>query len=263
MRIAYAGFDLFYPALKILLDDGHDIIKIYSCRTDNVSEFNTEVTSLAREIGIPITYDRITSDDLAELWEAGCEALITAGYYYRVPIDGRLRMVNIHPALLPVGRGAWPMPVTILRGIGKSGVTIHKMEETFDTGDILMQREFDVAKNEDLISFMNKVYGLLPDMLEELCGDFDKYYDNAVPQGEGEYWECPDTADYVITESTSVEDADLILRAFMGFECIYKTGDKTYALQYGRAVKGESAGKKFPVDGGYIFAKNMRDTLCL
>lgn len=259
MRIAYAGFDLLCPALKTLVHDGHDIIKIYSCRTDNVCEFNCEVTQIAQKLRVPITYDRITADDLSELREADCDVLITAGYYYRMPIDGKLRMINIHPALLPIGRGAWPMPVTILRGMNKSGVTVHKMEEAFDTGDILIQKEFRVAKDEDLLSFMNKVYGLLPDMLRELFSDFDNYYNNAVPQGEGEYWECPNEADYVITENTSITEADLILRAFMGYECIYKSNGKTYALQYGRAVIGDNRGKQFPIDGGYICAEKKRE----
>lgn len=258
MKIAYAGFDLMYTALQALADQGHEIVKIFSCKTDGICETNTEVTRIAQELCIPITYERITPDDLSELADSGCDALISAGYYYRIPVDERFYMMNIHPALLPIGRGAWPMPVTILRGMKKSGVTVHKIAEGFDTGDILMQREFCVSEREDLVSFMDKVCSLLPSMLEELLGDLDRYYRNAVPQAEGEYWACPNEADYPITEETPFWDADLILRAFMGYECIYRSKDKAYALQFGKAVKGECACDGFPIRGGYVTAEKTR-----
>ncbi|MBQ7826734.1 MAG: hypothetical protein IJ386_00530 [Clostridia bacterium] len=258
MKIAYAGIDLMYPALQALADQGHEIVKVFSCETDGVCETNTEVTRIARELGVPITCERITAEDLSELVLLGCEALVTAGYYYRMPIDDRLRMMNIHPALLPVGRGAWPMPLTILRGMRKSGVTIHKMAESFDTGDILMQREFELLEREDLMSFMDKVCALLPQMLRELFADLDRYYDGAIPQGEGEYWECPNESDYPITAETPVSEADLILRAFMGYECVYRTDNKTYALQFGRAVEGDGEGMELPLDGGYVLAEKIR-----
>ncbi len=259
MKIAYAGFDLFYPVLEYLVDNKHDVFKIFSCRTDNVCEFNTRVTEIAKNNNIPITYERITLQDLEELRLSGCDALIVAGYYYRIPIDKKLKMLNIHPAYLPVGRGAWPMPVTILNGFTASGVTIHKMEASFDTGDILIRREFSVSPQESLVSFMEKIYAILPEMLDELFADFDKLYENALPQGEGEYWECPNEADYVITERSSFQEADLILRAFMGYECIYKTKNRTYALQYGKAVRSNQKNTKFPIDGGYIEATKAHE----
>ena len=55
-------------------------------------------------------------------------------------MDEKLPMVNIHPALPPKGRGAWPMPVTLLEGLRESGITIHKMTDGFDEGDILPQK---------------------------------------------------------------------------------------------------------------------------
>ncbi len=259
MKIAYAGFDLLYPALEAIISGHHEIMKIFSCMTDNVTEFNLKVTETARRISVPITYEKITENDLEELLENGCEALICAGYYYRMPINKGLKMVNIHPAMLPVGRGAWPMPLTILKGMDSSGVTFHKMEESFDTGDILMQRAFEVSKDEDLESFMQKVYDLLPSMILELFSNFDYYYENAQKQGEGEYWECPDEGDYFLNGDTEFEQADLILRAFYGYECIYKSEDKVFAVQFGRAIRGDSGRHLLKLKNGYISADKIRE----
>lgn len=252
MKIAYAGFDLFYPALESLYKSGCEIVKIFSCEVDNVSEFNTQVCAFAKDHNIPLTCEKITLDDLSALKNDGVDALFCAAYYYRIPILEGFKMVNIHPSLLPVGRGAWPMPLAILNGLEKSGVTFHKMEESFDTGDILMQRAFTLSADEDLNSFMSKIYVMLPDMIAELIQDFDFYYDGATTQGEGEYWESPDEEDYVITQNTDYKTADRILRAFMGFPVLYSDRGTVFKLLNAKAMKGDNAHKRFTIQGGYI-----------
>ena len=67
-----------------------------------------------------------------------------------------MKMINIHPALLPIGRGAWPMAVTILKGLRESGVTIHKMTAELDAGDILLQEKIEVGPRETLQSLTEK-----------------------------------------------------------------------------------------------------------
>lgn len=34
MKIAYFGFDLFYDCLQMLIDNGHEIMKIFTCVVD-------------------------------------------------------------------------------------------------------------------------------------------------------------------------------------------------------------------------------------
>lgn len=252
MKIAYAGFDLFYPLLESLHQNGCEIVKIFSCRVDNVTEFNQKVTNFAHAHVIPITYDRITLEDLALLKNDGVDALFCAAYYYRMPILENFKMINVHPSLLPKGRGSWPMPLSILNRDKQSGVTFHKMEESFDTGEIIMQRAFELSQNESLDSFMEKIYALLPDMVSELLGDFESYYQNASVQGEGEYLDAPDENDYIINEDTDFETADRILRAFYGFYVLYFDGEKTHRLIKAKALKGENENERFKIKGGYI-----------
>lgn len=258
MKIAYAGFDLFYPALEALHQNGCEIVKIFSCRVDNVTEFNTRVTEFANTHNIPITYEKITPHDLAELKNSGVDALFCAAYYYRMPILSGFKMINIHPSLLPIGRGAWPMPVCILNDYKTSGVTLHKMAEDFDTGDIIMQKEFALAPDENLDSFMGKIYALLPDMIKKLVSNLDYYWDNAKAQGEGEYWTAPDERDYIITPDTDYYAASKILRAFYGFYVIYNDGEKEHRLLRHLAQKGENKDAKYKVRGGYLEALHIQ-----
>lgn len=256
MKIAYIGIDLFYPALEALESLGCEILEIFTCNTDNVTEFNVEISEFAKSRNIPCKTSRITQADIARLLRNGCEAAICGGYYFKIPADTKLPIANIHPSLLPVGRGSWPMALSILRGDKKSGVTIHKIAEGFDTGDILLQREFEIAADETHKSFMEKANRLLPGMLKELVEDFSNLWQNAVPQDEGEYWPMPNEKQYTVTPNMTAEQADLILRAFFGYECIYeRDGEKTVIIG-GRAVKCDKmSDKEFPLVDGYIKIK--------
>lgn len=43
LKIAYLGIDLLEGALRAALEQGCRVLKVYTCRTDNVTEFNTGV----------------------------------------------------------------------------------------------------------------------------------------------------------------------------------------------------------------------------
>ena len=255
MKIAYAGFDLMAAALDELCRE-NELQKLFTCAVDGKYETNDRVIALAERVGAPYTTERITRADVEALVADGCELLISAGYYYRIPIDDRLPMVNIHPSLLPYGRGAWPMPLAILDRLPLSGVTVHKTEESFDTGDILMQESFALAHDETLMSFMDKVNARLPAMMRELTADFGRLWREAKPQGEGDYQREPDPEDYVLTRDDDVAYADRVLRAFYGFPCYYSDGRHTCELLRARAVQGESGGQRFPLRDGFLTMDN-------
>ena len=56
--------------------------------------------------------------------------------------------LNVHPSLLPKYRGPNPYIQVIKNKEKKSGVTIHLMDEGFDTGAILDQRSVDILPND-------------------------------------------------------------------------------------------------------------------
>lgn len=242
---------MMYPALETLGED-NEIIKLFTCIVDGEFETNDRVISFAESRGIPSTTDRITPDDVEELLKNGCELLVSAGYYHLIPTDRRLKMVNIHPSLLPYGRGAWPMPLAILDSLPESGVTIHKTEEDLDAGDILLQERFKLAPDEDLDSFMVKVNALLPSMMRRLTVQLDALWDNAKPQGEGVYQEEPHPEDHILTRDSDPAYADRVLRAFWGYYAVYSDGERMFRIRRGRVIAGENSAERFPVVGGFI-----------
>jgi methionyl-tRNA formyltransferase len=55
----------------------------------------------------------------------------------------RFGFLNLHPSLLPHYRGPYPLFWMFRNGEAQTGVTIHFMDEEFDTGDIVVQAPLD------------------------------------------------------------------------------------------------------------------------
>jgi len=152
-----------------------------------------------------------------------------------------------------LGRGSWPMPLLILRGYPEGGVTLHKMTARFDEGDIVMQRRFALGSGETLESYMEKVYVALADMLPAFLRDPVGLCEGAKPQGKGEYWPLPTADEMTVTADMTFAEADRILRAFLGFECLYRGKGQVLELLRARAVKQRREGYAYlPLADGFI-----------
>ncbi len=73
--------------------------------------------------------------------------------------------LNIHPALLPHNRGLFPYFWVIADGEKETGVTIHWVDEKFDTGQILLQEKITVVPEDTIISLSHKSVTVGADML--------------------------------------------------------------------------------------------------
>lgn len=92
--------------------------------------------------------EEVAEETLEVLRGAGIEMVVLAGYLRLIPpevvAEYRGRMLNIHPALLPAfgGQGMYGMRIhraVIEAGCTVTGVTVHLVDERYDTGRILIQ----------------------------------------------------------------------------------------------------------------------------
>ncbi len=95
------------------------------------------------------------------------DILLCLHYRRRIPRDlldlPRFSAVSLHPSLLPRYRGVYAVPWTIIQGERKTGFSFHYMEETFDTGRLLLQGELDIASDETAFSlFHRQITAALP-----------------------------------------------------------------------------------------------------
>lgn len=253
-KVAYAGFDLLYPCLEALEEAGCTVMRVFTFPTDNDYEFNRRVVDFARARHIPWTDRPVTRADLEDLAAAGCEALFSAGYIYRIPWDTPLRCVNVHPSLLPVGRGPWPMPCTILKGLTESGVTLHKVIRALDAGEILLQEAFPVTGEDDLETLTRAIHTLAPRLVRECVAHFDRLWAEATPQSGGEYWPEPGDGDRTLTPDDSARRADRVVRAFAGYGCLFRTEEETFTVVRGEVRFDRHAGAPGTrrVEGGVV-----------
>jgi methionyl-tRNA formyltransferase len=156
MRLIFMGTpDFAVPALIEIAARGHDIAAVYS-RAAKPSGRGMDLapTPVAREgakLGLPVLTPATlkTSEALAALRAHNADAAVVVAYGLMLPkaaLDALpLGAFNIHASLLPRWRGAAPINRAIMAGDAESGVTIMKMNEGLDTGDIALADRMPIA----------------------------------------------------------------------------------------------------------------------
>lgn len=133
--------------MKIAIFCPHKIIGLLKSSLSLVTD---EVLFVYEEENIPLeneyqfAYHRDANYNF--LNERKIELVIVYGWNYLIPakILTQIDFFNIHASPLPSYRGPYPVVFQLLNKERKIGITIHKMDETYDTGDIYLQKFIDV-----------------------------------------------------------------------------------------------------------------------
>jgi methionyl-tRNA formyltransferase len=178
MRLVFMGTPAFaVPALRALLEAGHDVAAVYTQpdrpagrgRSVGISA----VKRLALERGLVIEQpEKLRDPSVTERMRAlGPEAIVVAAYGKILPkalLDLPPRgAINVHASLLPRHRGAAPIQRSILAGDTTTGITIMQMNERMDEGDILLQREIEIAADDTAGSLGQRLASLGAGLLVE------------------------------------------------------------------------------------------------
>ena len=81
--------------------------------------------------------------------------------------------INIHLGYLPQYRGIFPIFHAFIKGEKYAGVTIHKMNEKFDDGDIIKQVKIPIDENDDLLSLYDKAFTEIPNLTVTVLKEID------------------------------------------------------------------------------------------
>ncbi len=125
-RRAGRGRKLTPPPVKVTaLEHDIPVLQPVAVRTD---AFQREIAALEPDVAVVAAYGRILP--------------------LRVLSTPRLGSYNVHASLLPWGRGAAPIQWAIIEGLRRTGVTIMRMDEGMDTGDIALQRSTEIRPTD-------------------------------------------------------------------------------------------------------------------
>lgn len=168
MKIVFMGTPAFAkPTLELLSLSVHEVAGVFSQPDKPKGRgrvlFPLPVKSFALSQNIPVYQPPSLKDaDVLEAIESlNPDIIIVVAYGQLLPVKiinyPRFRCVNLHASLLPKYRGAAPINWALIRGEKETGITTMLMDESLDTGDILLQEEISISLMDNVMTLHDKL----------------------------------------------------------------------------------------------------------
>ena len=239
MRIMFMGTpDFAAIALKGLCENGNTPICCVT-KVDKPAKRGYKLTAspvklFALENNLPIEQPvKLSTPEFAEvLKKYDPELIVVVAYGVILPksvLDyPKYGCINVHGSLLPKYRGAAPMQRAIIDGCDKTGVTIMRMAEGLDTGDMILKLETPISEEDNLETIHDRlaelgVKGLLEviPMLENGTAVFESQVDSL-----SSYAAKITKEDCVLDFSRPAKELSCLIRGISPFPLAYcKNGD--------------------------------------
>lgn len=184
MRIVFMGTpDFAVPSLEALLRRGHEIAAVYTQpdkpkgRGHKLLPPPVKVLALEHNIPVcqPTTLRNAEAVETLRAFEP--ELIVVAAYGKILPPDVLTipphGCINVHGSLLPQYRGAAPIQWAVLNGDKISGVTIQRMAEGVDTGDILAKAQTEIGEDETSGELFDRLMMLGAELLVDTIDKLD------------------------------------------------------------------------------------------
>ncbi len=129
-------------------------IPFFSPPDVNEPSFLKELTEYAPDVNVSMSYDQILGANAIELAPEG--------------------FINCHAGALPFYRGRNVLNWVLINGEDRFGVTVHYVDESIDTGDIITQRFEVITPEDDYQSLLDKAVKLCADALLDALNDIQQ-----------------------------------------------------------------------------------------
>ncbi|OGL44566.1 MAG: hypothetical protein A2149_07655 [Candidatus Schekmanbacteria bacterium RBG_16_38_11] len=165
MRILVFGYhNVGYVCLKELIERKENVVAVFTHKGDPSENiwFNS-VYELALKSNIPVFSPTDIKGDIFFETLKNLKPEIILSFYYRylipenileIPAHGA---INLHGSLLPKYRGRCPVNWVLINGEKTTGVTLHYMKKSADSGDIISQQEVPISEDDDALTLFNKI----------------------------------------------------------------------------------------------------------
>lgn len=170
MRVAFLGCTKYSEELliNIIKNKQVEIVAIFSIPEQfNISYSESPVTNSnfadmeihAKELNVPFYYigsekGKRLQDHLELIKHLNPDVILVLGWYYMVPesvrVLAKLGAWGIHASMLPNYAGGAPLVWSIIEGQTSTGVTLFKLEDGVDNGDIILQEEFPILFEDSI-----------------------------------------------------------------------------------------------------------------
>ena len=186
------GKQLTPPPVKLFAESADiPVLQPAKIRTE---EFLNGLLSYQPDLIVVTAYGRILPPPLLELAPMGC--------------------INVHGSLLPLHRGAAPIQWSVIKGDKKVGVTVIRMDEGMDTGDILLQESIQATPDETAGTLFEKLAHLGSDTLLKAIKGLKEGTIVGSPQNHSQATEAPmlKKTDGLIDWSKNARELESLIR---------------------------------------------------
>ncbi|MFZ9035190.1 MAG: methionyl-tRNA formyltransferase [Francisellaceae bacterium] len=163
--------------------------KISYSDTQVVNRNFFDLSSIAEEMNIPCyeigSKNGKKLDDYIELIQGlNVDVIVVAGWYYMLTKSVRNSVKNgawgVHASLLPRYAGGAPLTWAIINGEKEAGVTLFRLEDGVDDGDIIMQKSFSIEHEDSIKQVYEKATQVTKEIIIDAFNRIDSL--NYIPQ---------------------------------------------------------------------------------
>ena len=223
-RILFVGIpDMAYIGVDGLLMAGVNIVGVLGPKKDHnmYNDFKNFIYSRGLNF---IEFDELEEPQLIQkIKDLDVDAAVVCSYNYKVPKvlreatkDG---FINVHPSMLPKYRGGNPYSRVIMNGESETGVTIHFMDDGFDTGDIIAQKPYHIHSKATMGTIFNELNFIGIELLLQVLQSYETQPLPRIPQPKGNFISGNGLKDrdLFINYEKSAEEIERFIRALNPF----------------------------------------------
>ena len=197
MRLVYFGSGEFgLPTLKRLVDE-HDVALLVTQPDRPAGRHRllrpTPACQFAQEHNIETIKPAGIRDPQVQqrIRAAGADALVVIAYGQKLPgaLLDHAFAINLHGSLLPRYRGAAPINWAIINGENETGLSVIRITQRIDAGDVLAQRATPIDPMETAGELECRLADLGPDLVLETLANF--HCDQLHPIKQDDRLACP------------------------------------------------------------------------
>lgn len=191
LRYVYMGSpQMSADFLTYLISENFNIVAVISNPARKVGRkqviTNTPVAEVALNAGIPLFTPANIKEDFDFLLKIEVDVILTFSYGQIVPSEvlnhPTIGAFNFHGSILPKYRGASPLQQALIDGEKLTGVSLMKMVEKMDAGDVYGVKMFPLLPNDNYLSVSNKTVFAAKCLTREILKDVLTFKNVGTPQ---------------------------------------------------------------------------------
>jgi len=194
--LVFANGSLGLKVMQLLLDSSDiQVVGVVLNHQDKISEgYKDMFLKLSSENGIDCEFFQFSEN----LWEQtrflqvmrSADYAVSALFGHIIPLNvishfGE-KIVNLHPSLLPTGRGADPVAWAIIED-KQQGATLHQVDGNIDTGNVLKQIQIETHFSDTAGEIYSRCLEALLELFKQYLASDLNHLEKKPPDSRGTY----------------------------------------------------------------------------